>query len=549
MHLRRALVYKFASHIAALVVFAMFWLQASAEIAVPAINPWLNDSVYPISHHNPAQTDVSIASGPTVGGRLAMADSHTVPVLWSSAPLVKQINGYTTIIAGGPLGLTKIDATGEHFRYVSHLHYPGSDHRPVAESWEIIDRARQRIDERRAKKQDWRLLFESWRFLVSSGLRPDNGASGAYGIVDRDGYHYTGFAKTRLLKSFDDNDIEKPFYVVADVDIRDCLPKEVAADIERIMGYTLTYDGHIAAAATGALLVFDRDLQLKDYLLFPGEHVENSIAADEKRIYVVTSKHMYGVRWDGERLSIDENEGGWISPYQVMPEGEALSMGAASHGSGTTPTLLGFGEGEDKLVVISDGHPEGAQVVAFWRDDIPADFEQKPGTLSRRIADEILVGLSPTTIEASPVIYGDGVLVVNSTYPEPSPLPFDIVGNAMTAGVTREAPKGIQKFVWQHEENAFRADWFLADVDNTDWMPPAVSPDAGLVYIADKRSNNYEYFALDWETGEFVARWSFPDDSVLWNTWGGITTLLEDGDFLLGGFFAVKRFDVGHMRD
>ena len=55
-------------------------------------------------------------------------------------------------------------------------------------------------------------------------------------------------------------------------------------------GISMTYDGHIAVAAMGALFVFDRDLKRKDYLLFPGEHVENSIAIDEKRIYVVTSR-------------------------------------------------------------------------------------------------------------------------------------------------------------------------------------------------------------------------------------------------------------------
>jgi len=35
------------------------------------------------------------------------------------------------------------------------------------------------------------------------------------------------------------------------------------------------------------------------------------------------------------------------------------------------PTLMGFGNDPDKLVLISDGDPNGAQVVAFWRDKIP----------------------------------------------------------------------------------------------------------------------------------------------------------------------------------
>jgi hypothetical protein len=79
-------------------------------------------------------------------------------------------------------------------------------------------------------------------------------------------------------------------------------------------------------------------------------------------------------------------------------------------------------------------------------------------------------------------------------------------------------------------------------------MPPAISPRNGLAYFATRVDNVYEYRAVDWETGKVVARWPFPDDSVLWNNGGGITTLLEDGDLLLGGFFAVKRYDIGHLR-
>ena len=33
-------------------------------------------------------------------------------------------------------------------------------------------------------------------------------------------------------------------------------------------------------------------------------------------------------------------------------------------------------------------------------------------------------------------------------------------------------------------------------------------------------------------------------DGRLWNAYGGITALLEDGDLLIGGIFAVKRVNV-----
>ena len=50
-----------------------------------------------------------------------------------------------------------------------------------------------------------------------------------------------------------------------------------------------------------------------------------------------------------------------MSPEKAKAAG-ALTV---SGGSGTTPTLLGFGDDPDKLVLVSDADPDGAQVVAF----------------------------------------------------------------------------------------------------------------------------------------------------------------------------------------
>ena len=55
----------------------------------------------------------------------------------------------------------------------------------------------------------------------------------------------------------------------------------------------------------------------------------------------------------------------------------------------------------------------------------------------------------------------------------------------------------------------------------------------------------YEYVGLDWETGEVKQTRQFPDDSRAWNAFGGITTILDDGDLLIGGAFAIKRMIDG----
>jgi hypothetical protein len=208
----------------------------------------------------------------------------------------------------------------------------------------------------------------------------------------------------------------------------------------------MTYDGFIAAAAPGALVVLDRDLNVKSYVAFPGEAVDNSIAIDERNgIYVVTSRRMLKVIWNGQKLSTDEKDGAWESGCEWTPDEKALAAGAISRGSGTTPTLMGFGDDPDKLVVIADAAESGTNAVAFWRDEIPNEFKQKPGTKSRRIADQARIEISQLTIEPSPNVLGYGVVYINGSYPKPVEIPG--FPNAFTAGVTRPAPLGVEVFV------------------------------------------------------------------------------------------------------
>ena len=535
-------------------------LLLTAAISLPVINPFVENSSYPVSHHNPAQTDSTPVDGPRIGKQLTLDDAKYVPVLWCSAPTYKHANGETIVIASTPLGLVKIRATGEDFTMVSNVPYPGREDVHAEGTDEAIMDVMANIDEHRREKNDIRLLLNSWYMYYKLNVNTRTMPSGSYAVIDMDGYHYATFDRQNIVKSFDNNDVDAPLLPIAHRNVFEQLPPEIAADLspsegfstdyKGLMGIAMTYDGHLALASAGAVIVLDRDLEVKDWVIFPGERVENSIAVDENNgIYVVTSQNMHKLVWTGTKLSQENNDGAWKSPYEHMPEGVAKERGAASHGSGTTPSLLGFGEDADKLVIISDGSPDGANIVAFWRDEIPADFEQKPNTLSRRIADQIPMTFgSGTTVEASPVTYGNGVIVIDSTYPEPGPMPGDLISSAFLAGTTRAAPRGLQKYEWLSDENRFVTSWSIAGVDNTDWMPPAVSHANGLVYIANKTDDVYEYFAADWETGEIKATWQFPDDSVIWNTWGGITVFLEDGDFLLGGFFAVKRFDTGDLR-
>ena len=95
------------------------------DVNLPAKNPWLTDSVYPTSHHNPGQTDASPVAGPTKGQILTVDDVKTVKGLFNSQPVTKHIGKDRILIAAGVLGIRKIYATGDAFEEISFMPYPG----------------------------------------------------------------------------------------------------------------------------------------------------------------------------------------------------------------------------------------------------------------------------------------------------------------------------------------------------------------------------------------------------------------------------------------
>jgi hypothetical protein len=141
------------------------------------------------------------------------------------------------------------------------------------------------------------------------------GINGVYNLFDKDGFHYCVFGETKVLKSTDDNQVRGPVRIFKSVDVAATLPPDAAKAVTRIIGINLTYDGYIAAAAPGALVVLDRDLNVKSYVAFPAEAVDNSIAIDEGNgIYVVTSRRMLGrlagIDLAAQPLDIDLNQVG-----------------------------------------------------------------------------------------------------------------------------------------------------------------------------------------------------------------------------------------------
>jgi hypothetical protein len=137
-----------------------------------------------------------------------------------------------------------------------------------------------------------------------------------------------------------------------------------------MIGANLTYDGKLIVLTTGSLHAVDRNFQEKPETILFGkdEYVSNSTAMDEKGgIYVARDHLMHRFVWTGSRLSMDEADGAWSAPYDFGREPPSVKFGI---GTGSTPTLMGFGDDPDELVVITDG-ADRMKVVAFWREQIP----------------------------------------------------------------------------------------------------------------------------------------------------------------------------------
>ncbi|MGI9614037.1 MAG: hypothetical protein ACR2QO_14100 [Acidimicrobiales bacterium] len=444
-------------------------------------------------------------------------------------------DGEDALFFAGTSRVGKLRITDGDFTIVDEIYVPGYDDESISSA--EIRRVVKEMESARDDEGTYLSVFKG--YIDKIGQSSASLGNGVYTVMDQAGNYYIGWGTT-VHKVADErpDDIYSPLKIVASYDIRDGLEPDDAANVSRIFGFGLTYDGHVATAMPGVMAILDSDLGNMQYILLEeGEAVDNGISIDDQGgIYCVTSKYMRKVVWDGTKLSDSEDDGAWKCEYDYVPNPKALSRG-----SGNTPTLMGFGPDEDRLVIIADaGDP--VKIVAMWRDEIPDDFEQKPGTKSRRIADQLALTIDvPATIEWSPHVYGDGVMMMASAWPDAV---YDDNGNlaifetVMTAGVTRVAPVGAEKWSWSPETRSFTSDW-TAD-HPLQWGLHPVSATTNTVTLTALNEGVYSLVALDWDTGEEQGT-TVLGSSPIFNTAGGLFIPLNDDEtFVTSVFGPVK---------
>jgi len=484
-----------------LVILILNGLGGLAQTSIcpddPPLNPWLADSPYPIYHRNSygqASTCIkSIESGDQVKIKIRRdVTGGTSPWIYLSE---EYQNGERAILYSNSTHVFKFVDNGSQLIAVDSF----------------------RLDFNTLQSNGYNHLLSKnkiW-FSYEPSYDPDDG-------------------KYSQLFKFSDLDTADIYSPIVQLDVFDF----GAYGINRVNMYNLNYEGQIVWYSeknpeTGLAYagVIDQDFNLLDtfsFLALPEERINhNSISVDENNsFYIVTSHRLIQFVWDGSELGI-----GWQAEYDFVNDGPT---GKFAYGSGTTPTLMGWGQGQDQLVVVADGHKNN-NLVAFWRE-LPPGWAALPGK-PLHFADAIEIPEAESfsnlfqSIENSPTAYGYEIAIAQF--------------NGFL-GYDCDNLKGVQKFEWDTENDQFNLKWTNADVNMNGVL--AYPSGSNLVYGTGKEDDcNYYYYGLDWETGninlrlQLGAEENFPDDPLYDQ---GVNHIIdEDGSIYYSGSRSLVKLE------
>ena len=479
---------------------AALTIASSSALAfnMPPPNPYLADSNYAMAHADPAQQDALPQAGPAGPGKVLSPGeiqyTHTGPAFFGILTSGEYSDGRRVFWGNGLDRIVKLDYDTQEV--VAEYFFPGAE----VYTKERADEAIASFD----KSNDG--IFAIYRAFKEAGKLRN--LSNLYTVLDKDHNYYIG-SKSGLITVYGDADPDDAHSAI--VKLREFqLPAEATGPI---MGLSMTYDGWlIAATEHGYMAAISRDFSThhlvrirhsdgaEDKATGPTGYgwIRNGYAIDDEGgIYIASQQHMHKVVWTGDKLSTDEADGAWTAEY----------LNDWGHGTGATPSLMGFGD-EDQFVVITDGQPQ-MNVVLFWRNGIPEDWQQLPDAPDRRIAGQAQVtmgnpALTEIQSEQSVVVAGYGAMVVNNA---PRNIPWYLPKQAATLLISflgsnpDYQPYGVQKFAWDPETRTFGEAWVNTGVSSPSCVP-IVGVASNNVYLIGARDNQWTLEAMDWDSGE-----------------------------------------------
>ena len=422
----------------------------------PPINPFLVDSPWPTYHRNSYRQASTCLPGPTSADSLVVRAKAQIQGGTSPWTYLSEVypTGERVLLNSNATHVFKIIDTGTALLTVDSM----------------------RIDFDPLASFGWNFLLTKDRVWFTYDPKYDPEAN----------------QFTRLFK-LGDEDPQDPYSEIVQLDELNL------GDwgLNRVQHFALNYEGHIVFnsendeekghATVGIISQNFEMLDTLHYATSPDEITHhNAFPIDENNtFYITTNKRIIAFGWNGEELAIL-----WQAPYDFVGDGPT---GTFAEGSGTTPTLLGWGDGNDQLVVMSDGHAQN-NLLGFWRE-IPSDWEGIPGEDMRfagKISLPAAVSFSNTfqSIENSPCAYGYSIGIAQF--------------NGFL-GYDCENIKGVQKITWDTEAHEFRIDWSTTEINMNGIL--TYSAGSNMVYCSGKEADcNYYYYGLNWDNGELVLR-------------------------------------------
>ncbi len=495
-----------------------------------AANKSLAPFPYAITHIDMSQSDA--IAYPIASGKFNI-DLNKVPFVWSGPVNIITLAStspdymwaansggaqYVDISKGGYKEVARIDAPGEKVLKKADLQ------KMFAANFKDVESAKKALDE--------------------YGISFPRMTNGIYSFVDSKNqlYYNTGVTKSVIIFALKD-----PKKTASGIKIVNSMSfKDKLAQDELIAGVSITYDGKLIILGNKSLFIINADLKgdVISTIKFPAnENITNSLCVDEKNgIYVASDKTMYKVVWTGTKLSQEASDGAWSSPYDSGDTTPTVKVGT---GTGSTPTLMGFGKDKDHLVVITDGANK-MKLVAFWRDDIPKDAKAVAGAKSNRIAGQIAVtcGLNPLPdfiqSEQSVVVDGYGAFVVNNIAKKGEK---DKILDVMTLGPINEPGTGVERFEWDPIKKEFHSVWARADIVSIS-MVPTVSTVSNIVLVNGyTKDEGWFVKGMDWATGKTLTEVMFGQNN-LGNGAYAILQLFPNGDLLFNSIAGTTRIKL-----
>lgn len=518
--------------------------QTQTSMDYPPKNPFLSSDIYGVTHINSGQT-------------------NCVPYKINEGEFQVDLNKLTPIW-GGPVNnvtyasvnqnhmwsvstdrVALIDKSGGNWNKITDIDLPGAKRLTIDQLKAISDVEYTSLDF--AEKHLKEILGQNPGLVLPAGV---------YALVSSEDYVYANAGNVvSAIGLIDKNAPSKGLEVKYKFDVSTLIPAaEVAPGVKKInmVGMNMTYDGHIVIGAVNGIAVIDKELKGpgKFYAFNETELCTNSMAIDEDNgIYVATGSKaprgdgmMRKLVWTGKEISDKETDGAWISPYNGGDWPPAIKAGT---GAGSTPTLMGFGDDEDKLVLITDGQNR-MNLVAFWRNEIPKSHTQKKGAKSKRIAGMIPIkaGLPEDKpwiqSEQTIVVNGWGAFLVNNLIDEGHP---DRIIDVMTVGPVHAGPKGMERVEWNTEKNEFHSVWTRNDVVSTSMVPLVTSGSNMVLVNGYTAKKGWEITGLDWSTGKIRTRVEFGFTNR-GNGAYAILQLLENGDLLFNSVIGPYRIPL-----